>query len=124
MLKITLPDGSVREFDSAVTVLDVAKNISPSLAKATLAGVVNDKLVDVVLNGDIEVDAFLFVFGVFTLLAIFVDAGVFVETVAFVVVDSLLSFLIILFNSALVIFATFLFADFWFVADLLDIFIK
>lgn len=47
MLKITLPDGSVREFDSAVTVLDVAKNISPSLAKATLAGVVNDKLVDV-----------------------------------------------------------------------------
>lgn len=47
MLKITLPDGSVREFNSAVTVLDVAKNISPSLAKATLAGVVNDKLVDV-----------------------------------------------------------------------------
>ncbi len=47
MLKITLPDGSVREFDSAVTVLDVAKNISPSLAKVTLAGVVNDKLVDV-----------------------------------------------------------------------------
>ena len=47
MLKITLPDGSVREFDSAVTILDVAKNISPSLAKATLAGVVNDKLVDV-----------------------------------------------------------------------------
>lgn len=47
MLKITLPDGSVREFDSAVTVLDVAKNISPSLAKITLAGVVNDKLVDV-----------------------------------------------------------------------------
>lgn len=47
MLKITLPDGSVREFDSATTVLDVAKNISSSLAKATLAGVVNDKLVDV-----------------------------------------------------------------------------
>lgn len=46
MLKITLPDGSVREFDAAVTVLDIAKNISPGLAKATLAGVVNDKLVD------------------------------------------------------------------------------
>lgn len=46
MLKITLPDGSVREFDSAVTVLDIAKNISSGLAKATLAGVVNDKLVD------------------------------------------------------------------------------
>lgn len=46
MLKITLPDGSIREFDGAVTVLDVAKSISPGLAKATLAGVVNDKLVD------------------------------------------------------------------------------
>lgn len=46
MIKITLPDGSVREFSEAVTVLDVAKNISSSLAKATLAGVVNDQLVD------------------------------------------------------------------------------
>lgn len=46
MLRITLPDGAVREFADAVTVLDVAKNISPSLAKNTLAGVVNDKLVD------------------------------------------------------------------------------
>ncbi len=47
MLKITLPDGSVREFENAVTVLDVAKNISSSLAKVTLAGVVNANLVDV-----------------------------------------------------------------------------
>ncbi len=47
MLNITLPDGSVRQFDGAVTVFDVAKNISSSLAKATLAGVVDDKLVDV-----------------------------------------------------------------------------
>jgi len=46
MIKITLPDGSVREFSAAVTILDVAKNISSSLAKATLAGVVNDQLVD------------------------------------------------------------------------------
>lgn len=46
MLKITLPDGSAREFDHAVTILDVAKNISPSFAKATLAGVCNGKLVD------------------------------------------------------------------------------
>ncbi len=46
MIKITLPDGSVREFSEAVTILDVAKNISSSLAKATLAGVVNDQLVD------------------------------------------------------------------------------
>ena len=39
MLAITLPDGSVRSFDTAPTVYDVAHNISPSLAKNTLAGV-------------------------------------------------------------------------------------
>jgi len=46
MLRITLPDNSVREFANAVTVLEVAKQISPSLAKSTLAGVVNAALVD------------------------------------------------------------------------------
>mgnify|MGYP003386359074 CR=1 FL=1 len=43
---ITLPDGSKREFESAVTVLDVASDISSGLAKATIAGVVNGDLVD------------------------------------------------------------------------------
>jgi threonyl-tRNA synthetase len=43
---ITLPDGSKREFDQAVTVLDVARSIGAGLAKATLAGKVNGKLVD------------------------------------------------------------------------------
>jgi len=43
---ITLPDGSKRDFDSAVTVLDVAADIGPGLAKATLAGVVSGKEVD------------------------------------------------------------------------------
>jgi threonyl-tRNA synthetase len=43
---ITLPDGSQREFDSAVSVLDVAADIGPGLAKATLAGVVAGKEVD------------------------------------------------------------------------------
>ena len=46
MLKVTLPDGAVREFEAALTVLDVAKSISPGLAKATLGGVVNDIAVD------------------------------------------------------------------------------
>lgn len=40
MPAITLPDGSQRSFDAAVSVLDVAQNISPSLAKITLAGTV------------------------------------------------------------------------------------
>ena len=43
---ITLPDGSQREFESAVSVLDVAKDISSGLAKNTIAGIVNDQLVD------------------------------------------------------------------------------
>jgi threonyl-tRNA synthetase len=43
---ITLPDGSRREFDHTVTVMDVAKSIGAGLAKATLAGRVNDVLVD------------------------------------------------------------------------------
>ena len=43
---ITLPDGSQREFDSAVSVLDVAADIGPGLAKATLAGVVAGQEVD------------------------------------------------------------------------------
>ncbi|EIC28533.1 MULTISPECIES: threonine--tRNA ligase [Methylomicrobium] len=43
---ITLPDGSRRDFDRAVTVLEVAQSIGAGLAKATLAGKVNDRLVD------------------------------------------------------------------------------
>ncbi len=43
---ITLPDGSQRQFDHPVTVLDVAADIGPGLAKATLAGEVDGKQVD------------------------------------------------------------------------------
>jgi threonyl-tRNA synthetase len=43
---ISLPDGSSREFEHAVTVMDVARAIGSGLAKATLAGRVNDVLVD------------------------------------------------------------------------------
>jgi len=43
---ITLPDGSQREFSRAVSVMDVAADIGPGLAKATLAGKVNGELVD------------------------------------------------------------------------------
>ncbi|MBL4748698.1 MAG: threonine--tRNA ligase [Magnetovibrio sp.] len=43
---ITLPDGSQREFSQPVSVLDVAADIGAGLAKATLAGKVNDVLVD------------------------------------------------------------------------------
>ena len=43
---VTLPDGSTREFDQAVSVYDVAADIGPGLAKAALAGKVDGELVD------------------------------------------------------------------------------
>lgn len=43
---ITLPDGSQRGFDNPVSVMDVAADIGPGLAKATIAGEVNGQLVD------------------------------------------------------------------------------
>ena len=46
MPEITLPDGSRRAYDHPVTVAEVAADIGPGLAKATLAGKVNGELVD------------------------------------------------------------------------------
>ncbi|WP_310447643.1 threonine--tRNA ligase [Thiobacillus sp.] len=46
MVNVTLPDGSVREFDAPVTVAQVATSIGAGLAKAALAGRVDGKLVD------------------------------------------------------------------------------
>jgi len=46
MPTITLPDNSQREFEQALTVMQVSESIGPGLAKATLAGMVDDKLVD------------------------------------------------------------------------------
>ncbi|MFO0459264.1 MAG: TGS domain-containing protein, partial [Burkholderiales bacterium] len=46
MTRITLPDGSVREFAAPPTVHEVAASIGPGLAKAALAGRVDGTLVD------------------------------------------------------------------------------
>ncbi|MFB0995790.1 MAG: TGS domain-containing protein, partial [Porticoccaceae bacterium] len=43
---ITLPDGSQRNFDNPVSVIDVAADIGPGLAKATIAGMVDGREVD------------------------------------------------------------------------------
>ena len=43
---ITLPDGSQRTFDNPVSVIDVAADIGPGLAKATIAGIVDGREVD------------------------------------------------------------------------------
>ena len=46
MVAITLPDGSVRNFDGETTVMQIAQSIGAGLAKATVAGRVNGRLVD------------------------------------------------------------------------------
>ncbi|HHK5568236.1 threonine--tRNA ligase [Neisseria lactamica] len=46
MLNITLPDGSVRQYESPVTVAQIAASVGAGLAKAAVAGKVNGKLVD------------------------------------------------------------------------------
>ncbi len=53
---VTLPDGSTRSFDQAVSVHDVAADIGPGLARAALAGKVDGQLVDTsyVISADAE----------------------------------------------------------------------
>ena len=46
MVNVTLPDGSVRQFDAPVTVAQVASSIGAGLAKAALAGRLDGRLVD------------------------------------------------------------------------------
>ena len=47
MIKITFPDGSVREFESGITGYDIAKSISPRLAREVLSVTVNGELWDI-----------------------------------------------------------------------------
>ncbi len=45
-VEITLPDGSIKQFENEPTVLEVAQSIGPKLAKDTLGGLVGETLVD------------------------------------------------------------------------------
>ncbi len=47
MIKITLNDGSVKEYPMNTTVIEIAKDISSGLARVALAGEVNGKVVDI-----------------------------------------------------------------------------
>ena len=49
MIAITLPDGSIREYDKGVTALYVAKSISEGLARNVLAAEINGEVVDAML---------------------------------------------------------------------------
>lgn len=55
MIKITLPDGSVREYEKGVKVLDVTKDISEGLARVALGAVVNGEILG--MQETIEEDA-------------------------------------------------------------------
>lgn len=58
-ITITLPDGSTRQVESGTTVLSVARDVSPRLAEAALAGKVDARLVDLSypLTADARVEA-------------------------------------------------------------------
>jgi threonyl-tRNA synthetase len=55
-VQVTLPDGSTREFSRGTTVLEVAQSIGPRLARDTVAGLVDGRLVDLrtALEDDVE----------------------------------------------------------------------
>src|SRR5436853_393550 len=55
MVALTFPDGARREYPKGITGLDIAKGISPSLAKRTVAMALDGALSD--LNDPIEQDA-------------------------------------------------------------------
>ena len=60
MVKIKFPDGNVKEFESGVTGLDIAKSISPKLAKEVLAVAVNGETWDLTrpITEDAEIKLF------------------------------------------------------------------
>ena len=53
---VTLPDGSQRQYDAPLTVAEVAQSIGSGLAKAALAGKVNQNLVDLSYLIDQDID--------------------------------------------------------------------
>ena len=55
MIKITFPDGSVREYEQGVTGLQIAESISPALARNVVSCGVNGEIVE--LNRPIEEDS-------------------------------------------------------------------
>ncbi|MEG0732323.1 MAG: threonine--tRNA ligase [Vagococcus sp.] len=57
VIKITFPDGAVKEFEAKTTTFEIAESISKSLSKKALAGKFNGELID--LNREIEEDGSL-----------------------------------------------------------------
>ncbi len=61
-MKITLKDGSVKEYDNAMSIIDIAKDISEGLARAACAGEVNGKAEDLrtIINDDVNLSILTF----------------------------------------------------------------
>lgn len=61
-LKITFPDGSVKNFDAPMSGYEIAKSISNKLAKRALAAKVNGNIVDLAqpLDGEVELQILTF----------------------------------------------------------------
>ena len=61
-MKITLKDGSVKEYEKAMSVIDIASDISEGLARAACAGEVNGEVVDLrtVVDSDCELNILTF----------------------------------------------------------------
>ncbi|SHM75269.1 threonyl-tRNA synthetase [Anaerosporobacter mobilis DSM 15930] len=61
-MKITLKDGSVKEYESAMSVIDIAKDISEGLARMACAGEVNGEVVDLrtIVDSDCELSILTF----------------------------------------------------------------
>jgi len=57
MINITLPDGSVRQYEAGITPMDVAMSISEGLARNVLAAKINNQVVDA--NTPIQADTTL-----------------------------------------------------------------
>jgi len=59
-MKITFPDGNVREYDSGASAMDIARSISEGLARNVLAASVNGEMVDAnrPINSDAEIKLF------------------------------------------------------------------
>ncbi len=62
MIKITLPDGSVKEFEQGVTPFDVANSISSGLARNVISAKVNDAIVETTTSINTDATLTLFTF--------------------------------------------------------------
>ena len=63
-MKITLKDGSVKEYENNMSVIDIAKDISEGLARVACVGEVDGEVVDLrtVIDKDCELNILTFDF--------------------------------------------------------------